>query len=160
MVIDGNTRARLGAKLRLDKRLSHATFRVANAALFGCMDARNGRCQAYRARVADQAKCCVKTVSRATATLEELGYIQVVPTWGKRHRADGKRWFRPRGPNVIEWRIPAGFSVGDKVSPYPRDIINKPPSEVLPEGLARVLTRFGNAIADRSGLPEGSMSVN
>jgi hypothetical protein len=151
-MIDRNLRARLGAKIRSDKRLTHATRSVGNAALFAGTDARSGRCQAYRARLAHEAGCHRSTVSRGTKALEEAGYLKVVPTYGPRRRAEGEggRWFRPRGANVLVWsevllrRIPR---------PLPSLNIKKEVPAPLPEGLARVLERFGKAIADRSGLP-------
>ena len=152
-MIDRNARARLGVRIRADRRLTHATRNVANAILFAGMDARTGRCQAYRARLAHEAGCCERSVSRATQALADAGYLSVVPTWGKRHRSDGRRWYRPRGANVLEWRVSADFFVRDKLAVYPSPISKSLPSAQLPEGLSRVLERFGNAIADRNGLP-------
>lgn len=152
MAIDRNARARLGAKLRADKTLTHATRSVANAALFAGMDARTGRCQAYRARLAHEAGCCERTVTRATQALQEAGYLQVVPTWGARRRQQGGRWFRPRGPNVLEWRLPADFFLRDKLSRDPSSSLKTLAPAPLPEGLARALERLGHAIADRQGL--------
>ena len=154
-MIDRNARARLAVRLRQDKRLSPATRLVANAALFSVMDPRTGRCQAYRARLAHEAGCSARSVTRATAALVTVGYVQLIPTWGQRRREHGGRWFRPRGPNVIAWILPAGFllaSLTTDTSPH----IKKATPAPLPEGLSRVLERFGNAIADRSGLPKGS----
>jgi len=153
MSIDRNVRARLGARLRADSSLSHATRSVANAALFAGTDARTARCQAYRARLAHEAGCCERTVTRATQALQAAGYLQVVPTWGPGRRQQDGRWFRPRGANVLEWRIPAGFFLRDKMSRDPSSSLKKEPPPPLPEGLARALERFGNAIADRAGLP-------
>lgn len=152
-MIDRNVRARLGARIRGDRRLSPTTRHVANAALFAGTDARTGRCQAYRARLAHEAGCSQRSVTRATHALQEAGYLTVVPTWGKRHRTDGRRWYRPRGANVLEWRVSADFFVSDKLSRYPSPISKSLPPAPLSEGLSRVLERFGNAIADRSGLP-------
>ena len=149
-MIDRNLRARLGAKIRADNRLTHATRCVGAAALFAATDARSGRCQAYRARLAHEAGCHPSTVTRATNALQEAGYLKVVPTYGPRCRAEGGRWFRPRGANVLVWnevllkRIP---------HPLPSLNIKKIAPAPLPDGLARVLERFGNAIADRSGRP-------
>ncbi|MEI7606160.1 MAG: hypothetical protein WCJ64_02125 [Rhodospirillaceae bacterium] len=151
-MIDRNARARLGARIRSDKRLTPTTRLIANAALFAATDARNGRCQAYRARLAHEAGCDVRTVSRATHALEKMGYVKIVATWGQRRRQQGGRWFRPRGANVFEWILPAGF-LRDNLPPVPRPQIKNPAACPLPDGLARVLERFGNAIADRSGLP-------
>ena len=152
-MIDRNARARLGAKIRADKRLTHATRSVANAALFAGMDARTGRCQAYRARLAHEAGCSPRSVTRATTALQEAGYVKVVATWGQRHRQIGGLWFRPQGPNVIEWILPSSFLI-DRMARYPSPKSKPLPSPPLPEGLSRVLERFGNAIADRSGLPK------
>jgi len=152
-MIDRNARARLGAKIRGDKNLTHAARLVANAALFATTDARTGRCQAYRARLAHEAGCHAATVTRSTNALQEAGYLKVVPTYGPRCRAEGGRWFRPRGANVLVWN-----EVLLKRIPHPLpslNIKNIAPAP-LPEGLAKVLERFGNAIADRSGLPPSS----
>ncbi len=152
MPIDRNARARLAVRIRQDRRLSPTTRHVANAALFSAMDARTGRCQAYRARLAHEAGCSARSVTRATQALQDAGYIAVVPTWGRRHRSDGRRWYRPRGANVLEWRVSADFFVSDKLAAYPSPHLKKVAPAALPEGLSRVLERFGNAIADRSGL--------
>ncbi len=159
MAIDRNIRARLAARLRQDKRLTHATRSVANAALFSAMDARTGRCQAFRAKLAHEAGCSPRSVTRATQALQESGYIKVVPTWGKRHRQDGKRWYRPRGANVLEWQVSADFFVSAKLAADPSLSLRKIQAAPLPEGLSRVLQRFGNAIADRSGLPRASERI-
>ena len=150
-MIDRNLRARLGAKIRSDKSLTHATRSIANAALFAATDARTGRCQAYRAKLAHEAGCHPCTVSRATKALEEAGYLKVVPTYGPRRREEGGRWFRPRGANVLEWNVSLLKSIPH---PYPSISIKKIAPATLDEGLSRVLARFGNAIADRSGLPK------
>ena len=151
-MIDRNARARLSVKIRQDRRLSPTTRHVANAALFAGMDARTGRCQAYRARLAHEAGCSPRSVTRATAALQEAGYLKVVATWGQRRREVGGRWFRPQGANVIEWILPAGFLV-DRMARYPSPLSKKAEPAPLPEGLSRALARFGHALADRSGLP-------
>ena len=152
-MIDRNARARLGAKIRADKRLTHATRSVANAALFSATDARSGRCQAFRARLAHEAGCSRRSVTRATQALQDAGYLAVVPTWGRRHCQDGRRWYRPRGANVLEWRIPADFFVSAKLAADPSSKYKTLPPAPLPEGLSKVLERFGHTIADRSGHP-------
>ena len=149
-MIDRNMRARLGAKIRADKRLTHATRSIASAALFAATDAQSGRCQAYRARLAHEAGCHRSTVSRGTKALEEAGYLKVVPTYGPRRRAEGGRWFRPRGANVLVW---SEVLLRRILPPSPSLNIKKIAPPPLPEGLARVLERFGKAIAERSGLP-------
>ena len=151
-MIDRNTRARLGARIRADRRLSATTRHVANAALFASMDARTGRCQAHRARLAHEAGCSPRSVTRATNHLAELGYLAVVPTYGPRHRAHGGRWFRPRGANVLVWRIPADFFLSDKPAAYPSSLLKPRVNAPLPDSLARVLERLGMAIADRASL--------
>jgi len=153
VILDRNTRARFSARIRADRRLTPTTRLVGQAALFACMDARTGRCQAYRARLAHEAGCCERTVTRATADLEAAGYLTVVPTWGTRRRQQGGRWFLPRGPNVLEWRLPADFFLRDSLSRDPSSSLKPLPPAPLPEGLARALERFGHAIADRHGLP-------
>ena len=152
MPIDRNVRARLGARLRADRRLSPTARLVGQAALFAATDARSARCQAYRARLAHEAGCSRRSVTRATNQLAELGYLAVVPTWDRRHRADGRRWFRPRGANVLEWRIPATFFVSDKLAAYPSSISKSLPLAPVPDSLTLVLIRLGHAIADRAGL--------
>ena len=153
MAIDRNARARLGAKIRADSRLTPATRLVANAALFAAMDARTGRCQAYRCRLAQEAGVGERSVTRATNALQVAGYIAVVPTYGQRRRESGGRWFRPRGPNVLEWRIPADFFLSAKMAADPSSSSKKVELAPLDPALAAVLARFGNAIADRRGLP-------
>jgi hypothetical protein len=150
-MIDRNMRARLGAKIRGDKNLTHAT-RL--AALFAATDARTGRCQAYRARLAHEAGCHAATVTRSTNALQEAGYLRVVPTYGPRRREEGGRWFRPRGANVLVW---SEVLLKRILPPSPSLNIKKEVPAPLPEGLARVLERFGHAIADRSGLPPATL---
>ena len=156
MAIDRNVRARLGAKIRQDKRLSPTARHVANAALFAATDARTGRCQAYRARLAHEAGCSQRSVTRATQALQDAGYLIVTPTWGQRRRKDGHRWYRPRGANVLEWQVSADFFVSAKMAALPSSKIYNISPAPLPEGLSNALARFGNAIADRSGLPKHS----
>lgn len=153
-MIDRNARARLAVRIRQDKRLSPTTRHVANAALFATTDARTGRCQAYRARLAHEAGCSPRSVTRATQALQEAGYVKVVATWGPRRREIGGRWFRPRSANVLEWLVSADFFLSAKLAAYPSSISKTLPPAPLPEELSRVLERFGHAIADRSGLPK------
>ncbi len=148
MPIDRNARARLGARLRADRRLTPSTRLVAHAALFAATDTRTGRCQAYRARLAHEGGCSQRTVTRATAQLAELGYLTIAPTYGPRHRQIAGRWFRPRGANVLIWRLPPEFFLRDSLSRHPSPLTRMQPPSPLPEGLAKVLERFGNAIAD------------
>jgi len=155
-MIDRNLRARLGVKLRQDRRLTGTTFRVAQAALFGCMDARTGRCQAYRARLAHEAGCSERSVTRATQALETAGYVKVVPTYGQRRRISGGRWFRPRGANVLEWLVSADFFLSAKMAAQPSPLLKPIDNAPLDPALAAVLARFGNAIADSRGLPNAS----
>ena len=152
-MIDRNARTRLSVRIRQDRRLSPTTRHVANAALFAATDARTGRCQAFRARLAHEAGCSQRSVTRATQALADAGYLSVVPTWGKRHRSDGRRWYRPRGANVLEWQVSADFFVSAKLAPYPSSTSKNLPPAPLPEGLTSVLVRLGHALADRSGLP-------
>ncbi len=152
MAIDRNARARLGAKLRSDPRLTPTTRLVGHAALFACMDARIGRCQAYRARLARESACSERSVTRATQALQNAGYITVVPTYGQRRRQVGGRWFRPRGANVLQWHVPTAFFLSAKASAVPSVNINRNLIGTLPEGPSNALARFGHAIADRSGL--------
>ncbi|MEI7606707.1 MAG: hypothetical protein WCJ64_04920 [Rhodospirillaceae bacterium] len=153
-MIDRNARARLAARIRQDRRLTPTTRHVANAALFATMDPRTGRCSAYRARLAHEAGCSARSVSRATQALEAAGYLSVVPTYGRRHRAQGGRWFRPRGRNLLVWRIPADFFLSAKLAAYPSSISKTLAPSPLPEGLSKALARFINAGADRAGLPK------
>ena len=154
-MIDRNARARLGAKLRADRHLTATTRLVAQAALFACTDARTGRCQASRARLAHEAGCHKDTVTTATNALQAAGYLAVVPTYGDRRRQEGGRWFRPRAANVLEWRFPAGFFLKGDRPAYPSLKITKMEPAPLDPALAAVLARFGTAIADRAGLPGG-----
>lgn len=160
-MIDRNARARLGVKIRSDSRLTFATRIVGNAALFGCMDAKTGRCQASRARLAHEAACHKRTVTRATNSLQANGYLKVVPTYGPRMRAEGGRWFRPRGPNVLEWVFPEGFFLSAKLAANPSTLIKKVDLSKIDPELQATLARFGGAIADRYGLPPApNTSVN
>ena len=152
-MIDRNARARLAVRIRQDKRLSPTTRHVANAILFAGMDTRSGRCQTFRARLAHEAGCSPRSVTRATAALQEAGYVRVARTWGQRRREVGGRWFRPQGANVIEWILPAGFLV-DRMARYPSPLSKKAEPAPLPEGLSQALERLGNSIADRAGLPK------
>ncbi len=136
-MIDRNARARLSVKIRQDRRLSPTTRHVANAALFAATDVRTGRCKAYRARLAHEAGCSKRSVTRATAALVEAGYIKLVPTWGQRRREQGGRWFRPRGANVIEWNLPTDFLLA-KLAAVPSHQIKKMAAAPLPEALTHL----------------------
>ncbi|MEI7608106.1 MAG: hypothetical protein WCJ64_12055 [Rhodospirillaceae bacterium] len=154
MRVDRNIRAQLGAKLRTDRRLSHAEARAAQAILFAGTDCRTGRCQMFRERIAREAAVSLRSVDRAIARLKELAYLVVTPTWGQRHRQQGGRWFRPRGANVFTWA--ANFLVAT-VAAHPSQNNKQQAPAALSEGLSRVLERLGHAIADRrstTGAPE------
>ena len=155
-MIDRNLRARLGAKIRQDSRMTATERHVANASLFACTDAKTGRSQAYRARLAHEAACSERSVTRATNKLQELGYVRVIPTYGPRKRIQDGRWFRPRGANVLEW-LPILLTA--KPAADPSISIKKEAAALLPDGLAAVLTRFGSAVADRFGLPQASAAA-
>lgn len=151
MAIDKNIRAKLGMRLRIDHRLSHAEARAAQAILFAGTDIRTGRCQMFRERIAREAAVSLRSVDRAIAKLKELAYLTVTHTWGQRHREQGGRWFRPKGASVFIWA--ANFLVAT-VTGLPSQKIRKEPPAPLPDGLSRVLERLGHAIADRAGLPK------
>ncbi len=159
-MIDRNARTRLAVRIRQDRRLSPTARHVGIAALYMATDARSGRCQAYRARLAHEAGCSSRSVTRATQALQDAGYLSVVPTYGPRRREHGGRWFRPRGANVLVWRVSADFFLSDKPAAVPSSISKKEAPPPLPEGLARVLERFGTAIADRSELPKIAVCAN
>ena len=152
-MIDRNVRTRIGVKLRSDSKLTFATRTVGNAALFGCMDAKTGRCQASRARLAHEAACSKRTVTRATNSLQANGYIKVAPTYGPRMRAEDGRWFRPRGPNVLEWVIPEGFFLSAKLAADPSLLTKTLDLSKIDPELQATLARFGSALLDRCGLP-------
>ena len=156
MAIDRNLRAKLGMKLRTDRRLSHAEARAAQAILFAGTDCRTGRCQMFRERIAREAAVSLRSVDRAIARLKELAYLVVTPTYGQRHRQQGGRWFRPRGASVFTWAV--NFLTAT-VAALPRQNTNIQAPCPLPEGLSRVLARFGNGIADRSGLPAAPVTT-
>lgn len=151
-MIDRNARVRFSIRIRQDRRLSSTARHVGIAALFMATDPRTGRCQAYRARLAHEAGCSSRSVTRATQALADAGYLSVVPTYGPRHRAQGGRWFRPREANVLVWRFPADFFLSDKPAVVPSHHIKKVVLAPLSEGLSRVLERLGTAIADRAEL--------
>ena len=157
-MIDRNSRARLAVRIRQDRRLTPTTRLVAHAALFAAMDARTGRCQAFRGRLAHEAGCSERSVTRSTQALQDAGYIRVVPTYGQRRRISGRRWFRPRGANVLEWQVSADFFLSAKLAAVPSPSIKKVDPAPLDPALVAVLTRFGNAIADKSGLPKAPAS--
>ena len=151
MAIDRNLRAQLGMRIRSDSRLSHAEARAAQAILFAGTDCRTGRCQMYRQRIAREAAISLRSVDRAIAKLRDLAYLTVVPTYGQRHRQQGGRWFRPRDASVFIWA--ANFLTA-MLTAHPRQESIPLPPPPLPEGLARVLERFGTVLADRNGLPK------
>jgi hypothetical protein len=149
LIRDRNARVRFSVRIRQDVRLTPATRLVANALLFACVDSRTGRCQPYRARIAHEAGVSERTVTRAVQSLRDAEYLDVTPTWGKRHRTDGRRWYRPRGANVLEWRIPIDFSVRDSVSLDPSPSFKNQPM-MMDEGLSKAMTRLANSMADRN----------
>jgi hypothetical protein len=150
-MIDKNQRARLGVTLRTDERITHAESRAASAILFDGTDVKTGRCQMFRDRIARQSKVSLRSVDRAIAKLKMLGYLVVVPTYGPRRIVKGGRWFRPRGASVFIW---AKLFLVARVAEPPRQESKREAPAPLPEGLASALARFGNAIADRAGLPQ------
>ncbi|CAK0761999.1 hypothetical protein WCLP8_3380005 [uncultured Gammaproteobacteria bacterium] len=83
----------------------------------------------------------------------DLDRFKVVLTYGPRMRAEGGRWFRPRGPNVLEWVFPEGFFLSAKLAADPSTLIKKVDLSKIDPELQATLARFGGAIADRYGLP-------
>ena len=148
MVIDRNERARLGAQLRMDSRLTHAEHRAAEAILFAGTDCRTGRCQMFRERIARESAVSLSSVDRAIAKLKELGYVEVIPTYGPRCREIGGRWFRPRGASVFVW-----VSLIVRVPTHPCKIQKEPAMAPMSPGLQAALARLGHGIADRMGRP-------
>ena len=145
-MLDRNLRARLGAKIRADRHLTHAHRSVGLAILFACTNVRTGRSDAYRKRIAQEAGCSERTVSRAFSSLSQTGYLTICSTYRRRHRSDKGRWYRPRGPNVILWT--ADLVQRDKLSALPRVIYKPAATEPLPDALVDALARLGHAIAD------------
>ena len=146
-MIDRNARARLAVRLRRDSNLNHSVFRVATALLFACMNGKNGRVQAFRQFLADEAEVSLSSVDRAIVALKAGGYLDVVPTWGQRMRQLGGRWFRPRGASVFVWRTELFLVV--KKREDSRQKYNNQPQPPLDPDLAAALARLGHAMADR-----------
>ena len=166
-MIDRNERARLGARLRADSRLTHSAYRAAQAVLFGAMNGLSGHCQAFRQWIADQAAVSLSSVDRAIGALEEFGYLTKVPTYGKHRERDG-RWFRPRGASVFIWRAELFLNVRKTTDSSPKVIprSNQKLSTAVADEMARAeaalmltLARFGNTVADRAGLPGGAVTA-
>ena len=152
MAIDRNLRTRLAIAIRQSRDLTPTAKLVANASLFSAMDSRTGRSQAYRAKLAHECGCSVKSVSRASKSLEEAGLVQITPTYGKKRVFDNGRTYRPRAANVWIWRdIKQEPILGDKKSLYPSVINTKEAGKAaqMPPELAAALARLVNAAADR-----------
>jgi hypothetical protein len=166
MRIDRNVRARLGAQIRRDTRLTHTAKLVGLAILFAGFDCGTGRCQMYRQRIAREADVSLRSVDRAISQLRVLRYLAVIPTYADKFKfsVNGRR-YKPRSANVFIWLTNLLVA---KIAPHPSQKINTKEvdkkitkglqPEVMPEGLAKVLARFGNAIADRYGLPPAPTS--
>jgi hypothetical protein len=151
MGIDRNMRARIGAKLRSDAKLTPTTRLVGQAILFAATNSNTGRCSAFRGYLAEEAGCSGRSVTRANTALVEAGYLQVVPTWEQRKRVVGGRWIRPRGPNVYVWSVPASFYMANpSMCPRPVSIKKELPS--LDPELTATIARLGNAMAERAEL--------
>ena len=161
MQLDRNARARIGAEIRMNKALTGATVRVALALLFQFMGAAGRAWPSYET-LAEAAGVSPRQTIRAVAQLVSLGYITKTKRWAS-NRAIKRagRWIPNQLTNMYLWI--KGFALSDKPAVNPRPIYKpeeKPP--LLPpisDALAAVLTRFGNAIADRAGLPPASVTA-
>jgi hypothetical protein len=159
MAIDRNARAKLGAKLRSDAKLTPTTRLVGQAILFAAMNASTGRSLAFRGYLAEEAGCSERSVTRANAALVEAGYLTIVPTWGKNKIAHDGRWFRPRGPNVYEWVVPESFYRAN-LSTCPRPIYIKKELPPLDPELEAILIRLGTTMVERVELENRQLAAS
>ena len=155
-MIDTIARIKFWADLLADRRFTGSDIRVINVLLFRFMNVKTGRNQAYVAAIARLAGVSEPSVYRALKRLKELGFLRVIPTWGKQMKAAGGRWFRPRGASIYEW-LHSFQTV--KLTVQPKRKIIKEAQAALDPGLAAVLARFGNAVADKAGLPKVAFQV-
>ena len=143
-------------KLRQATELTPTTKLVGHASIFASADSRTGRCEAYRAKLAHEAGCSVRSVSRASHDLAAAGLVDIVPTYGPRRRAQDGRWFRPRGPNVWLWRAVKVLPPILRAKPAADSSILIKERE-LPAPLAAALARLGNSMADRRDREAGRL---
>lgn len=148
--IDRESRARQGAEMRVDKRLTAAEFRVGQAILFGIMGAL-GRAWPSYDRIAEAAGVCRRTAVTAVAKLVKLGYLIKTRRWGKGLVQREGRWMPHCLTNMYVW----AKRISAKAASNPRpNNIKEVAHEPMPPELVKVLARFGNLIADRNGLPQ------
>jgi len=156
MAIDNRERIKFWNELRSDTRLTGSDARVANVLLFQFMNINTGRNQGYVAAIARFAGISERSVYRALSKLKGLGLLTIIPTWGRRMIAVGKRWFRPRGPSIYEWLH--SFQTA-KVAAQPTSSIKKMEPEPMPPYLAAAVARLGAAIARKQELENARLEA-
>ena len=146
--IDRTERARLGAQIRQDTRLTPAARLVALALLFAFMGA-SGRAWPSYETLASAAGVSVSSAKRAILQLVALGYLSKHRRWGRHPVQRAGRWVPACLSNVYIWLT----RLSVKATPESRLNKIKVP-EAMPAGVARALERLGHTIADRMGLPQ------
>ena len=157
MTLDRNARARIGAEIRMNKALTGSAVRVAQALLFQFMGAVGRAWPSYES-LAEAAGVSTRQTIRAVVQLVDLGYITKTKRWAdNRAIKRAGRWVPNQLTNMYLWV--RGFVLSDKTALKPRPESKPEATPPLPDGLAAVLTRFGNAIADKAGLPPASVTT-
>ena len=149
--LDRNERARIGADIRKDDRLTHTAKLVGQTLLFFFMGA-TGRAWPSYETLAAEAGVSVRSAKRAIPQLVKSGYLTKTRRWGKHATQRAGKWVPACLSNLYLWAKRLSASVAQE----PRPDITKAVTIPLSEGLTRVLERLGQAMADRAGLPGGA----
>ena len=135
--LDRNERARIGAQIRKDDRLTPTAKHVAqHTPLFFFMGA-TGRAWPSYETMAAEAGVSVRSAKRAIVQLVDSGYITKTRRWGKYAIKRARRWVPACLSNLYLWvqRLSA------RVAQDPRPNIIQAAPIALSEGLSRVLER-------------------
>ena len=150
--LDRNERARIGAQIRKDDRLTHTAKLIGQALLFFFMGA-TGRAWPSYETLAAESGVSVRSAKRAIPQLVDSGYLTKTRRWGKHPTQRAGKWVPACLSNLYLWAKRLSATKAQE----PRPDITKVVAAPLSEGLSRVLERLGHAIADqRDGLSGGA----
>ena len=155
MPIDRNERTRIAVRIRKDSRLTPTAKHVGQTLLFFFMGALGRAWPSYET-LAAEAGVSVSSAKRAIPMLVAAGYLTKTRRWGRSAIRRAGKWMPHCLSNLYVW---AARLMSAKSAQEPRPLHKPIPPAPLPEGLSRVLARFGNGIADRSGLPAAPVTT-
>lgn len=157
MALDKIMAVKLGIAIRTSSILTDGEKTVANTIAFSLTSIVGRVYGISHQGIADICKVCSKTVENTIKALEAQGFMEP-------HHRQRERFSKRFKTNIYFWKKcwvkaepseknSANLSSNNKKNArQPSSTLHQP----LPEGLARVLERFGNAIADKYGLPLSS----